>query len=177
MTAPRRLVLVGLPGSGKTTAGAGAARALGWDFVDIDRLIEAALGTSIAEIFRLQGEAKFRSLEREVTREIAQGAARPFVAAPGSGWVTDKESVALLRHPGKLVHLKISAAESLKRLGTAGGGRPLLQVSDPLAELERLASEREPFFRVADEVVDVEHLDPQQVISRLVVLASSMGEG
>ena len=176
MTPPARLVLVGLPGAGKTTAGAGAAHALGWDFVDLDRLIAAALGKPIAEIFASLGEARFREMEREVTRELAQGAARPFVAAPGGGWVTDPQSVALLRTPGKLVHLKISPAEALRRMGTAAGGRPLLQVADPLAQLERLAAERAPFLGVADEVIDVEQLDSQQVISRLVVLASSLRE-
>lgn len=177
MTAPVRLVLVGLPGAGKTTAGAGAAHALGWDFVDLDRLIAAALGKPIAEIFATLGEARFRQMEREVTRELAEGASRPFVAAPGGGWVTDPESVELLRRPGKLVHLRVSPAEALRRLGTESGGRPLLQVADPLAEMERLAAHRARFLAVADEVIDVEQLDPQQVISRLVVLASSLGEG
>jgi len=177
MTAPPRLVLVGLPGAGKSTAGAGAAHALGWDFIDLDKLIAAAIGKPIPEIFATVGEARFRDMEREVTRELAQGASKPFVAAPGGGWVTDAESVALLRKPGKLVYLKLSPAEALRRLGTEAGGRPLLQVADPLAEMERLAASRAPFLAVADEVIDVEQLDPQQVISRLVVLASSLREG
>ena len=177
MTAPPRLVLVGLPGAGKSTAGAGAAQVLGWDFIDLDKLIAAALGKPITEIFSTIGEVRFRDMEREVTRELAEGASKPFVAAPGGGWVTDAESVALLRKPGKLVHLKLSPAEALRRLGTEAGGRPLLQVADPLAEMERLAAARAPFLAVADEVIDVEQLDQQQVISRLVVLASSLGEG
>lgn len=168
---PSHLVLVGLPGSGKTTAGEGAAARLGWDFFDFDRLIEERTGRSVAELFAAEGEPRFRALEGEVTRQVA-ASARPYVAAPGGGWVLDREGVALLGRGGRLVYLRLSPAAALSRLGTAAGGRPLLMGPDPLARLEGLLRDRRAHYEAADSVIDVEHLAPQQVIDTLAELAT-----
>ena len=173
---PVRIVLVGLPGSGKSSAGEALAKRLGWSFFDLDRLIEKQSGRTIPEIFAAVGEAGFRRLERDVTAWVAKTADVPFVVATGGGWIMDVRNVKALRRPGRMVYLKVSPEVALKRMGTAAGGRPLLLGDDPLARLKRLAARREPVYALSDAVVDTETLDVEEVTNRLVFLASSLME-
>lgn len=172
---PPRIVLIGLPGSGKSTVGAGLARKLGWQFHDFDPLIETEAGRSIREIFATEGEAGFRQRERELSERLAVEASQPFVAAPGGGWAAQDGLVEGLRHPGRLVHLRVSPGEAIRRLGTDGGGRPLLAGGGAESRLARLAAERERYYRQADLEIDVENIAVNEVIDRLAIVASSLG--
>ncbi|MGD1108664.1 MAG: shikimate kinase, partial [Terracidiphilus sp.] len=71
--APRRIVLTGFMGSGKTTVGPLVAERLGWSFVDVDDVIAAEAGTTIPEIFRSEGETEFRMRERAIIARLACG--------------------------------------------------------------------------------------------------------
>src|SRR5688572_27406814 len=82
---PERVVLIGLPGAGKSTVGPLLARRLGWRFLDLDPLIEAEAGLPIAQIFEQKGEAEFRRLETELTGRLASEP--DLVLAPGGGWI------------------------------------------------------------------------------------------
>ena len=93
--AARQLALVGMMGSGKTRVGRQAAKLLGREFVDLDRLIEQRSGRSIADIFKRQGEAAFRSLEHESLR-LALEAPQPSVIATGGGVVLQAANRELL---------------------------------------------------------------------------------
>ena len=97
------IVLVGMPGCGKSTVGLGLADALGCDFIDTDREIETRQGRFIPDIFERVGEAGFRDMETAVIREIAsrQGA----VIAIGGGAVLRAENVDWLRQNGRLYFL------------------------------------------------------------------------
>ncbi len=163
------IVLVGLPGSGKSTVGPLLATALGRPFLDFDAEIGRRVGISIYQLFAERGEAVFRSLERALTEELR--AREPMVLAPGGGWVTQPGTVALLRPPGRLVYLRSTAAATLARMGEGVAGRPLLAASDPLRELESLLAIRRPLYEAADLVVDVDSLDPQRVTTEIVALA------
>ena len=171
-TAGRHIVLVGLPGAGKTTVGAMVAERLGREFMDFDRVIERRHGDTIASIFAQFGETKFRALERELTAEVVERA-KPSVLAPGGGWITIPEGVALLRPHGVLVYLRASPKTVLARLGTSAATRPLLAgVASPLATLERLLAEREPRYAEADHVIDTDRLDPGRVAELVVQLVT-----
>jgi hypothetical protein len=85
--ARRHVVLVGLPGSGKTTVGALAARELGAPFTDLDIVIESRERKSVGAIFAEQGEAAFRALEAAVGAELLAGP--PLILAPGGGFFAD----------------------------------------------------------------------------------------
>ena len=173
-TAPgrRHLVLVGLPGVGKSTVGALVAERLGRPFLDFDAVIERRHGDSIASIFAQFGEGRFRELELALTAEVA-GRPDPVVAAPGGGWVTVPDAVALLRGHGVLVYLRASPTTALRRLGSATAARPLLAAAEsPLAALERLLAERGPRYAAADHVVDTDGLEPWRVAERVVQLAA-----
>jgi shikimate kinase len=162
------LVLVGLPGSGKSTVGTLLADRLGRGFLDFDVEITRREGMTVPEIFGLRGESHFRQLEHTLTDECR--ALAGLVLAPGGGWVSDPDNVALLRPPARLVYLKASPATAVMRMGAAAAGRPLLNRPDPKGELERLLAARSAVYDAADLVVNVDHLDAQRVTEKLLAM-------
>jgi len=166
------LILVGLPGSGKSVAGEELAARLNRSFLDFDREIERREGASIAEIFATRGEPYFRQQEIEITLELRQ--CGNMVVAPGGGWVTNKGVVDVIRPPARLIYLKVKPETALKRLGAQRAVRPLLSRPDPLGELRRLLAERETLYAQADHVVTTELLDVKRVVDKLVELASTI---
>ncbi|MDF2773889.1 MAG: hypothetical protein K0S86_3386 [Geminicoccaceae bacterium] len=166
------LILVGLPGAGKTVAGEALAQRLTRSFLDFDREIERRESASVAEIFAIRGEHYFRERELEVTLELRQ--CGNMVVAPGGGWITNKGVVDILRPPAQIIYLKVRPETALARLGTARGGRPLLSRPDPLAELKRLLAEREQLYLQADHVVSAEVVDIKRLVDKLVELASTI---
>lgn len=169
------IVLLGLPGVGKTTVGAEVALRLGWPFLDFDVEIERREGRTVGEIFRAEGEGYFRALERALTEEVAL--APPHVVAPGGGWVTQAGLMALLRPHGSIIHLAASPATLAARLGPMAATRPLLQGGDLLDELAELLARRAAAYAAADHVIDTELLDVQQVIHLVASLAAPCGAG
>ena len=160
------LVLVGLPGSGKSTVGELLAQKLERTFLDFDREISRREGMTVAEIFGKRGEPYFRKLEHELTVELRE--LGNMVLSPGGGWIVAPDTVALLRPPARLVYLRVRPATALKRMALKRASRPLLQRPDPLAELNRLLEDRRHAYESADVVVDVERLDHQGVITQLL---------
>jgi shikimate kinase len=159
-------VLVGLPGSGKSTVGAMLAEKLGRTFLDFDVEIERREGMPISQIFGEKGEASFRQLERKLTEELKEFG--NMIVAPGGGWAADAESVALIRPPAKLIYLRVRPETALKRLSAAAGARPLLNRPDPLGELTKLLEARRMAYQSADIEVSAELLTPEQVTDQLV---------
>lgn len=169
------LVLVGLPGAGKTTVGRAVAAALGRPFLDFDEELERREGRSVSELFAQRGEVAFRQLEVALTRELVN--AEPAVLAPGGGWITNEEVMALVRPPGRIIHLRISPAGALKRLGSARASRPLLMVRNPENVLERLWARRAQLYALADEEIDTEVVNYQQVAEKVVLLSRALDAG
>jgi shikimate kinase len=164
------LILVGLPGVGKTTIGRAAARQLSRKFVDFDEEIEKRAGMNVREIFRLKGEEHFRALEFDLTKELSGSGG--MVLSPGGGWITQPGSVELLRSAGRIIYLRASpeaVAKRLKRVET----RPLLAGRDPVVALRELYAKRRALYETADVVLDTERLARQQLITKLVELAST----
>ncbi len=169
------LILVGLPGAGKTVAGEALAQRLTRSFLDFDREIERRESASVSELFAIRGEHYFRERELEVTLELRQ--CGNMVVAPGGGWITNKGVVDILRPPAQLIYLKVQPETALARLGTARAARPLLSRPDPLAELKRLLAEREKLYLQADHVVSAEVVDVKRLVDKLVELASTIKAG
>lgn len=164
MTAPRA-VLVGLPGSGKSTIGRRLARALGVELLDTDAAIEQRVGRSIADIFATDGEQEFRRIEEDVVR--AALADHAGVVSLGGGAVTSPGvREALAGHP--VVYLEISAREGVRR--TAGSTvRPLLAGPDPAKRYRELMAQRVPLYRrVATIRVDTNRRNPGAVVRHIV---------
>jgi shikimate kinase len=141
------LYLVGMMGSGKSTAGRHLAELLGYRFLDADSSIEQVAGRPIPEIFAREGEAGFRQLEAAVLNQIASW--HSLVVATGGGVVTRPENWGQL-HQGVVIWLDAPEALLLERLSGDPTPRPLLQADDPAARLQALVAERRPLYAQAD---------------------------
>jgi shikimate kinase len=164
------LILVGLPGVGKTSIGRAAARQLGRKFLDFDEEIERRSGMNVREIFRLKGEEHFREQELALTKELS--ATGGMVLSPGGGWITQQGSVELLRSTGRIIYLRASpeaVARRLRRVET----RPLLAGRDPVVALRELYAKRRALYETADVTLDTERLARQQLIAKVVELANT----
>ena len=137
------IVLIGMPGCGKSTIAAALGEKLGREVVDIDEMIERRAGISTSEIFPVHGEAYFRVLESECIRET--GTRTGIIISTGGGCVTRAENYAPLHQNGYIIHL----TRDLTRLPTEG--RPISQRTD-LSAL--WAQRREQYAAFADAVVD-----------------------
>ena len=161
-----RVVLVGPPGSGKSTVGAALAELLGLPLHDTDAAIEVAQGRTISDIFVEDGEPAFRDLERaEVARAVAE---EPGVLALGGGAPVDPLTEQLL--VGQVVvFLDVGIADAAKRVGF-DQSRPLLAVN-PRASWVRLMNERRPVYqRVATYRVDTAGRTPQDIAAEVAGL-------
>ena len=166
------IILVGLPGAGKSSVGKGVAERLNRRFLDFDHEIERRESMTVSQIFAEKGEPYFREAERKLTTDLRD--ARGMVLAPGGGWVANTECVALLRPPSRIIYLKARPESALKRLGPERMTRPLLMRPDPLRELKQLLEQRRASYETADFVVDTELLNLERVIKKVAELASSV---
>ena len=161
-----RVVLIGPPGSGKSTVGAALAARLGLPLHDTDAAIEAAAGRSISDIFIEDGEPTFRELERaEVARAVEQ---EDGVLALGGGAPVDPLTEQVLAGQ-VVVFLDVGIADASKRVGF-DQSRPLLAVN-PRASWVRLMNERRPVYeRVATPRVDTAGRIPDAVAEEIAPL-------
>ncbi|TMR33516.1 shikimate kinase [Actinomadura geliboluensis] len=158
-----KAVIIGPPGSGKTTIGGALADRLGVALRDTDADVEAAAGKPIGEIFIDDGEDRFRELERAAV--AAALAEHPGVVALGGGAVLAAETQELLGGH-TVVYLKVGLSEAIKRVGLASA-RPLL-VLNPRSQMRRLLAERLPIYeRLGTVTVDTDGREPAEIVEEI----------
>jgi shikimate kinase/3-dehydroquinate synthase len=162
------VVLVGMPGAGKSSIGRRLAMRLGLPFLDADTEIEAAAGLPITEIFSRYGEPHFRDGERRVIARLLAGP--PLVLATGGGAFTDARTRAAVRASGAVSVWLRCALPTLLRRVAGREHRPLFVGRDPREVLERLMGTRHPTFAEADVIVDCTD-EPPEVTTRKVMEA------
>lgn len=167
---PRFVVLVGLPGAGKSTVGPLLAAHLGWMFVDLDDEIEREAGRTVAAIFDAEGESGFRARERAATRQAAHNA--PCVIAAGGGWMVDPANREALGDGLLTVYLRVDPAVALIRLAGQVSARPLLRTADPEATLKEILARREAVYLQANHTLAVDSMSPGEVAYTIEALAS-----
>jgi shikimate kinase len=121
------IFLAGFMGSGKSTIGPILANVLGWNFFDLDRVIESKQSKKVVDIFAEKGEAGFRLLEREVLQEIAKG--ENVIIALGGGTIADQKNINFMKKKGKIVFLEASTESFYQRLRFKTD-RPMLRGKD-----------------------------------------------
>jgi shikimate kinase len=163
--APRRIVLTGFMGSGKTTLGPLVAARLGWSFIDVDDVIEAEAGVTIAEIFARHGEAAFRERERATIARLAAGDS--LVLALGGGAIENEATRELLLAAPEtlLIHLEIELVTTLKRCRGTEQARPILADH---ANLAARYQRRLPLYRMAHVSISVDALTPDEAVDAIL---------
>ena len=164
----RHILLIGLPGSGKTTVGRIVAEQLHAGFVDIDAILNRKEGKPIPMIFAEKGEPAFREMERKEV-EAALGN-QPAVIAPGGGWAAQPGALEAAKHAAYIIYLKARPETAASRAAPSGT-RPMLMGEDPEAQMRVLIKEREPFYSKADAKVETDKQTPEQVAAEVLRLA------
>jgi shikimate kinase len=164
------LVLVGLPGAGKSTVGPLVAERLGWHFVDLDHEIEKTQARPVAEIFAQDGETAFRALEHEATLRCRDLGG--LVLAPGGGWMLAQRNREVFGERAVTVYLRVSPNVAIDRLRAEVSTRPLLAGPDPLGALRGLLEAREAIYLQANHVLAVDSMAPGPIADTIVALAT-----
>ncbi|MCA0914100.1 shikimate kinase AroK [Marinobacter nauticus] len=166
MSLPKRVVLVGPMGAGKSTIGRLLAKELGYRFLDSDRIIEERCGANIPWIFDVEGEDGFRQRETSMIDELSNEVGT--VLATGGGAVMRAENHGLLKKNAVVVYLKTSIDQQVERT-RKDRNRPLLQNDDPEGVLRRLFAIRDPLYtELADIVMFTDRKSPRLVVRQLV---------
>lgn len=161
-----KIVLIGFMGTGKTYVGKELSRTLGYQFIDTDELIEEREGIPISLIFKRKGEEYFRRLEQYTVAEVSK--INDVVIATGGGVIKNKMNVQNLGRGGVIVWLKADPDIILKRVMLEGGKRPLLDVEEPLHEINKLLSDRLGLYEQADVSVDTNYITPQETAHEIM---------
>jgi len=170
-----RFVLIGPPGAGKSTIGAALARRLDTSFSDTDKVIVEKVGKSISDLFVLDGEATFRSIEQIVVAD--QLHTENGVLALGGGSVLNEQTqreIFLSKDTGtKVVFLDVSIAAAAPRIGF-NRDRPLL-LGNPRAQWLSLMQERRPIYEsLANIVINTSEITPEETIDMILSLTEQI---
>ena len=169
----QRVFLTGFMGSGKSTIGPILANTLGFQFFDVDKLIELRAGKRVVEIFAQDGEPAFRAHERAALNEIFTH--DHCVVSLGGGTVAHQENLRLIRQHGVLVYLALTPEEIFQRVQHRTD-RPLLKGSDGQnlppelmqQRVRELLAVRAPFYEQADVVIPADRLRVGATVDTIV---------
>jgi shikimate kinase len=167
---PRHVVLVGLPGVGKSTVGRLVSEGLPAPLIDIDQLLVREVGRPVDQIIGMMGEPYFRQIERKAVLAALDG--DPAIIVPGGGWAAQPGMMETAARCALVIYLKCTPSTAVRRT-EEGEVRPLLAGVDPVARMGELLKEREPFYRLADHEVMTGTKDAAEVAKEVITLARS----
>jgi shikimate kinase len=166
MSKANNIFLVGPMGAGKTSVGRQLAKAMGCEFLDSDREIEARTGVNIPTIFDIEGEAGFRKREQQMIDELTQRDG--IVLATGGGAILARENREWLQQRGTVVYLSATVDQLYKRT-RRDRNRPLLQTENPRQRIAELLETRDPLYReTADITLDTDGHNVRWVVDQIL---------
>ncbi len=161
----KRVVLIGAPGSGKSTVGAALAKVLALDFIDTDQLIEEREGKAITDIFVVDGEPHFRAVELETLKHVLT--LKDVVISLGGGApISDQAQQLINSSESTVIFLDVSLATAAPRVGF-NRDRPLL-LGNPRAQWQALSDKRRPIYEaLADVSIKVDDMSVEAITSEI----------
>jgi shikimate kinase len=164
----KSIILIGPPGSGKSTIGRAISRKLKISFTDTDQLIEVRAGMSISQIFIDKGEPWFRDLEKEVLKEEL-GKLSGVLSLGGGAPLSEPAQEMLGKIEAAIIYLDVSLATAAPRVGF-NRDRPLL-LNNPRGAWQELMDKRRPIYEgLATHVVKVDERAPKDIVDEIVRL-------
>ena len=158
-----RIVLIGAPGSGKSTVGVALAAHLQWPFVDTDALIEMKESKKITDLFVEKGEGYFRAVEFETLQEVLKEESA-VISLGGGAPISERAQEALLSSESIIVFLDVSLATAAPRVGF-NRDRPLL-LGNPRAQWQSLSEQRRPIYeKLATQSIKVDDMTLDEIVS------------
>jgi XRE family aerobic/anaerobic benzoate catabolism transcriptional regulator len=161
------IALIGLRGAGKSTLGKLLAKKIGWNFVELNKEIEAQNGLSVAEIIALYGQEGFRRMERSALTQLL-ARKELTVLATGGGIVSEPVTFDLILSSFYTIWLKAEPEEHMARVRKQGDLRPMADDRSAMAELRNILASREPLYARASAVVDTAGLTVDAAAARLI---------
>jgi XRE family transcriptional regulator, aerobic/anaerobic benzoate catabolism transcriptional regulator len=161
------IALIGLRGAGKSTLGKMLAKKIGWNFVELNKEIEAQNGLSVAEIIALYGQEGFRRLEQAALTQLL-ASKELTVLATGGGIVSEPVTFDLILSSFYTIWLKAEPEEHMARVRGQGDLRPMADDRSAMAELRNILTSREPLYARASAVVDTAGLNVDAAAARLI---------
>ena len=158
-----RIVLIGAPGSGKTTVGVALAAHLQWPFVDTDALIEMKESKKITDLFVENGEEYFRNVEFETLKEVLLETSA-VISLGGGAPISQPAQNALVASDSTIVFLDVALATAAPRVGF-NRDRPLL-LGNPRAQWQALSDQRRPIYeKLATQSIKVDDMTVDEIIA------------
>ena len=158
-----RIVLIGAPGSGKSTVGVALAAHLRWPFVDTDALIEMKESKKITDLFVENGEGYFRAVEFETLQEVLKEELA-VISLGGGAPISERAQEALLSSESIIVFLDVSLATAAPRVGF-NRDRPLL-LGNPRAQWQSLSEQRRPIYeKLATQSIKVDDMTVDEIVN------------
>lgn len=161
----RNIALIGFMGSGKSTVGRFVASQLHFEFLDTDEIIQQRTCMEINSIFAESGEAAFRALEQALVKELASK--ERTVISTGGGLPVNPENLASLKTHALVVCLWATPEKIFERVKESTH-RPLLKDTDPLGRIKSLLSQREPFYRQADVLLNTDQRPLREIAQHIM---------
>ncbi len=162
----KNLVLIGMPGSGKTTVGKALLSLLnGFSLADIDEEIVKSEKREITEIFKENGEDYFRNLETQTLKKYQN--TQNIIISTGGGVVEREENLEILKNIGCTIYIKCSVETLFERV-REDNSRPLLRVEDIKERLAALYLRRDKKYQKADYTIDTEDLTPEECAKKIL---------
>jgi XRE family aerobic/anaerobic benzoate catabolism transcriptional regulator len=161
------IALIGLRGAGKSTLGKILAKKIGWNFVELNKEVEAQNGLSVAEIIALYGQEGFRRMEQTALNQLL-ARKELMVLATGGGIVSEPLTFDLILSSFYTIWLKAEPEEHMMRVRRQGDLRPMADDRSAMAELRNILVSREPLYARASATVDTAGLSVDAAAARLI---------
>ncbi len=171
------IYLTGFMGAGKSTIGPILANTLGWEFYDLDKVIEEITGDKIKKIFETKGEKYFREIENKILKELSTG--KELVISLGGGTIANDANFDIIKNSGNIVYLKSSTESMYERLKFKRDRPSLIKSENEnptkdelMGRIEQIFNKRKKYYEQANIIIDTDKTTVGLTVDKIVKIIS-----